>query len=158
MNLVRDSSGENFLCSFTHSGERMSRGCGKCKSCHVGGRYNATESVTFRRNRREVSSLLERPECAGRCPESLRRLHGANVAKRRHGTALPETVHGHRKTSCALPHDTAYLVIRKREITWFSPLLSRFCLAWSGSESITKAKPQNGEKRLNLGVNEMLYH
>ena len=47
----------------------MSRGCGKCKSCHVGGRYNATESVTFRRNRREVSSLLERPECAGGCPE-----------------------------------------------------------------------------------------
>ena len=85
---------------------------------------------------------------------SLRRLHGANVAKRRHGTALPETIHGHRKTSCALPYDTAYLVIRKREITWFSPLLTRFCLAWSGYESITKAKAQNGEKRLNLGVNE----
>src|SRR5216117_1302615 len=124
MNLVRDSSGENFLCSFTHSGERMSRGCGKCKSCHVGGRYNATESVTFRRNRREVSSLLERPECAGRYPESKK----APRRKRRQGTALPETIHGHRKTSCALPYDTAYLVIRKREITWFSPLLSRFCL------------------------------
>ncbi len=32
MNLVRASSGENFLCGFTHSGEKMSSGCGKCKS------------------------------------------------------------------------------------------------------------------------------